>query len=303
MRRLLSPVAAVLVLGVAACQDSGSPTSNNTSAALTDAFATVPLGFGEVQSTFTTSADSGMIAWSPGRPNLGGFHDRGGMMCGGERGFLNFGMLFGLGRGFFLGYLPGTCTFNAVSGRVECDTVTRHGLTIVRSAQYKDADGNVQEAFDTLTNSVNVKIDVSGTFTRHDNDTTVVEHHSDRTVTGVARGSTSRTINSTSAGTETTTGSDTTGAFTAVRTVGDTVTDLVLSAPTDSTRAWPFPTSGTIVRAMSVTVTYDGQAPLTSSRREVITFTGGNTATIEITKDGTTKSCTLSLPHGHLSCS
>ena len=300
MRRSLLPIAAALVLGVAACSDSNSPATTN--AALTDAFATIPLGYGEVQSTFPTSADSGTFAWSPGGHHEGGLHDRGGMMCGGERGFLSFGGLFGFGRGLFHGFFPpGTCAFNAVSGRVECDTVSRHGIDIVRSAQYKDANGAVQSAFDSLTNSINVVVDANGTFTRHDNDTSVVAHHSDRTITGLARGSTERVVNGTSDGTETITGSDSTGAFVAVRTVGDTITDVTIPTPSDSVR--PLPSSGTIVRAMSVTLTYDGQAPVTSTRREVITFDGTATATVVITKDGVTKNCTLSLPHGRLSCS
>lgn len=299
MRRSLLPIAAALVLGVAACSDSNSPAPTN--AALTDAFATIPLGFGEVQSTFPNSADSGTFAWSPGGHHEGGLHDRGGMMCGGERGFLSFGGLFGFGRGLFHGILPGTCAFNAVSGRVECDTVTRHGLEIVRSAQYKDAGGTVQDAFDSLTNSINVVVDVSGTFTRHDGDTSVVVHHSDRTITGLAPGATERVASGASAGTETISGTDTTGHFVAVRTVGDTINDVTVPAPSDSVR--PLPSSGSIVRAMSITLTYDGQSPVTSSRREVITFDGTATATVVITKDGVTKNCTLSLPHGRLQCS
>lgn len=299
MRRSLLPLAAVVVLGVAACSDSNAPATSSN--ALTDAFATVPLGFGEVESTFPTAADSGTVPWSPGGHRMGGFHDRGGMMCGGERGFLSFRGLFGFGRGLFRGIVPGSCAFNAVSGRVECDTVTRNGVTIVRSAQFKDAGGTVQQRFDSLTNSVNVVVDVSGSFTRHDGDTSVVEHHSDRTITGLARGSTERVVSGASAGTETTTGSDSTGAFVAVRTVGDTINDVTVPVPSDSVR--PLPSSGSIVRAMSVTVTYAGQPPVTSTRREVITFNGTATATVVITKDGVTRNCTLSLPYGRLSCS
>jgi len=300
MNRSFTSLAAALVLGLVACQDSGSP-SSTTTGALTDAFATVPLGFADVQSTFPSSADDGTIAWSPGGHRGGGFHDGGGMMCGGERGFLGLGLEFGLGRGFFRGEVPGNCAFDATSGRVVCDTVTRHGLSIVRSAAYTDADGNVQNAFDNLTNTVNVQVNVSGAFIRHDDDTTTVDHKSDRTVTGLASGSTARTVNGTSAGTETTTGSDATGAFVAVRSLGDTIQDVVV--PTASTTSMHFPTSGTIIRAMQVTVTYAGQTPTTSSRREVVTFDGSNVATVVITKNGVTKNCTLSLPHGRLSCS
>lgn len=297
MRRSLIPVAAVLVLGLAACQDSGSP-SDDTEAALTEAFATVPLGFGEVQSTFPNSTDSGTVAWSPGRPSTG-FRDRGGMMCGGERGFLDLGLAFGIGRGFFRGELPDHCAFDATVGRVVCDTVTRHGLSIVRSAAFTDADGTVQEKFDSLTNTVNVKVDVSGTFARRDVFRTTVDHHSDRTVTGLGPGSTELTVSGTSNGKETTTGSNSRRTFTAERVVGDTINDVVL--PLRST-AFPFPASGSIIRAMTVTVTYEGETPVTSSRREVITFDGTRLATVVITRNGVTKNCTLHLPTGRLVC-
>ncbi len=74
---------------------------------------------------------------------------------------------------------------------------------------------------------------MSGTRVRRDNDTSVVEHHSDRTVTGLAPGSTQRTVNGTSAGTENITGSNTTGAFTALRTIGDTITGVIIPVVVD----------------------------------------------------------------------
>ena len=44
--------------------------------------------------------------------------------------------------------------------------MTRHGITVKRSMQFKDAAGNVQQAFDTLTtNSVNTETQASGTIT------------------------------------------------------------------------------------------------------------------------------------------
>ena len=43
---------------------------------------------------------------------------------------------------------------------------TRNGITVKRSMQFKDAAGNVQQAFDTLmTNSVNTQTEISGTLT------------------------------------------------------------------------------------------------------------------------------------------
>jgi hypothetical protein len=52
---------------------------------------------------------------------------------------------------------------------------------------------------------------------------------------------------------------------------------------------------------MKVTVTRAG-ATSTATRREVVTYDGSATAKVEITKDGVTKSCTLPLPRGRLSC-
>jgi hypothetical protein len=63
-----------------------------------------------------------------------------------------------------------------------------------------------------------------------------------------------------------------------------------------------YPTAGTIIRSMQVTVTYSGQSPTTSSRREVVTYDGSTTAHLTIMQDGATRTCTMTLPHGQLSC-
>jgi hypothetical protein len=64
-----------------------------------------------------------------------------------------------------------------------------------------------------------------------------------------------------------------------------------------------YPMAGTVVRSMKVTLTYAGKTPTTSTRREVITYDGSATAKLTITRDGTTKSCTLALPRGRPNCS
>lgn len=223
-----------------------------------------------------------------------------------------------------------------VAGRVTCPAQTRNGLTINRSAAYATTAGAVQQAFDTLTtNSVNARTEVTGTISyardtaaqRGDGRghgrgphlhgpggrllgdtstvlaaTTTVRNTSDRTVTGLAQGSTQRTVNGTSAGTETTTGTSSRGAFTASRTVGDTTRGVVVPvrAATDTARSYP--TAGTVIRAMSATLTYAGQAPTTVTRREVVTYDGTATAKVTITENGTTRSCTRPLPRGRLAC-
>jgi hypothetical protein len=141
--------------------------------------------------------------------------------------------------------------------------------------------------------------DVSGTVTRRDSSVSTVHHVSDQTVTGLAVGSTQRTVNGASRGDESTTGNSSSGAFTAVRAVGDSIRGLVI--PLENGRP-TYPTAGTVIRQMKVTVTIAGQAT-TKERREVITYDGSNTATLVIMQDGTTKTCKLPLPRGIPSCS
>ena len=193
-----------------------------------------------------------------------------------------------------------TCTFSSGSGLVTCTTTTRDGLTVTRVSKYTTTAGQVQQARDSTTNTVVSTVTVSGTATRRDSSKSVVSESSNQTVTGLAQGSTQRTVNGTSAGTENTTGTSSQGAFTATRVAGDTVKGVVIPVPASTTPTYP--TAGTVIRAMNATVTITGQSPTTSSRREVITYDGSATAKVVITHDGTTQNCTLPLPRGHLTC-
>ncbi len=303
-KRLL--VAALLPMA-AACSTLTTDTTNT--ADLLAAFQTAPFGMSDVSSTFATSSDQEGTPWAPpGRPGHE-FDHRG--PPGGPMGF----MMGGLGGGFLGGLFGphfgnrpvsedgdgGNCAFNSGTGRVECDPVTRGGLTIVRSAQYQDASGTVQSAFDAqTTNAITTQIAVTGTITRRDNASSEVDDQSDRTVTGLAPGSTQRTVNGASRGHEVTTGTDRTGDFVADRTADDAVENVVIPVGTDGRPG--FPSSGTITRSMTVTVTYTGAAPETVTRSEMITFTGSNSATITITHNGETRTCTLS-PDARPSCS
>lgn len=220
-------------------------------------------------------------------------------MMGGGLGGPGFGFDFGFGRGGFRN-LPSTCVFNGTSGRVECAVVDRHGLDVLRSIQYRDAAGAVQQAFDSATTDyVNVQVMVSGTTTRRGGAVSDVNHNSDRTITGLSPSSTQRTMNGTSAGVETTAGTRDSVAFMAERIVGDTVTNVVIPK---GNPGQVYPISGTVVRAMQVTMTLGGNAPVVHTRREVITFDGSATAQVTITRNGTTRNCTLPLPRGPLSC-
>jgi hypothetical protein len=299
MKQAFTALLAVALAIALACQDSGSPTTSSTAATVANAFASLPLGFSNVQSTFADSTNAEWTPGSGGRSHGGGAGD--GMMCGGIGGLGRLGLGFGLGRDLFLSELPGTCVYDASSERVNCQPQTRNGLTVTRSAAYADASGAVQQAFDSVTtNSVNMQVAVTGTRTRRDGNASTVDHNSDRTVTGLAQGSTERTVNGTSAGTETTTGIDSVGTFNAARVVGDTIQNVIVPASSSEST---YPSAGTIIRSMRVSVTYQGQTPSTTSRREVVTFDGSSTAAVEVTEDGVTRSCSLALPHGQLTCS
>lgn len=301
--RFLFPTGTAVLLVLTGCAEISSPQSNDVPDA---AFSSVLLGFNNAASSFAGGPDGGAAAWAPagrGPGHDGGHGPMGRDMLGGGLGDLflgqGFGPHFGHGR-FGDTSLPDRCMFNAATGRVACPTETRNGLTIDRSVAFADAAGAVQAAFDsTTTNTVNSRVSVSGTVTRRDNATSTVQHASDRTVSGLAAGSAQRTINGTSAGNETTTGTNADGAFTVTRVMGDTTKNVVIPVPTGDAR--PYPVTGSVTRSMQVTITRAGETT-TSTRREVITFDGSDTARLVITRDGETKTCTLPLPRGRPTC-
>ena len=289
--------AAALGLTAIACLDTTTPTNDFLS--ISDALVTLPAGFTTTNNSFAPSDGNEGAFMAPGR--RGDHHGGRGMMGGGMGpdflGGIGFGRGFGVGP-FGGGILTGDCTFSSASGRVTCAPVDNHGLSITRSASYKKADGTVQSAPDSTTNTINVQISASGTVTRRDSAVSTVSSSSDRTVSGLAVGSTQRTVNGTSKGQESTTGTNSDGAFTATRLVGDTTSGLVI--PVESGRP-TYPTAGTVIRSMHATFTVAG-ATTTHDRREVITYNGSATASITITQDGTTRTCTLPLPHGRPDC-
>jgi hypothetical protein len=289
------------------------------------AFESAPTALSLLQSSFSSSADSlpriggpEGFGFGPGGPRGGGPGGPGGrgrgpggpgMGLGPGFGMGGLGMMGGLAPEFFGGRegrgprgpfsdsAASNCTFDAASGRAVCPANVRDGITMNRSMAFTTSAGVVQSAFDsTTTNTINTRITVSGTTTRGAM-TRVVNHASNRTVSGLL-GST-RTVNGTSSGNETSTGTHGDTTFTAVRTAGDTTTGLVIPVSTDERT---YPTAGTVIRRMVVTLTRGTNAPRTSDRREVITYNGSATASLVITRDGTTKTCTIALPHGRPEC-
>lgn len=324
-------VAALGGVLAAACSDSATaPSSLTTSASLallSTAFTSAVPGYDRVSSSFDASGNTGSFGPGGGHGNHGGGLGFGGFMGGGLGGeYVGLGGFGpGFGRGAFgdpRGNAPiTTCTFDASSGRITCVPTTIDGLTISRYAIYTTAAGTAQQAFDTTTDKAVTHVEVSGTttFTPRNHRgfgpgfgpdsaavsvasaTNTVSTVSDRSVTGLASGSTQRRVNGTSAGTESTTGtlSDST-SFTATRVMGDTTTGLVIPIRTGS---GVYPTAGTVIRAARATVTLATGTTKSTARREVISYDGSATAKVVIVQNDTTKNCTMPLPRGRLSCS
>ncbi len=300
--RFLTLTATATLLGAAACSlDS----SNGPNAFLSDlAFSTAPAGLDLVTSSYAPSDNGGMPWGGPGR-GRGGGPGMGGFMGG------------GLGDAFIGGAAPGrgphggpfgiridsNCLYAASTGDLTCGPTVKNGLTVAAIYTIKNAAGTAQSAIDSLTtNSVRVRTAVTGTATRsrEGSVTATVNNSGDRTVTGLAAGSTQRTVNGTSQGNETATGTTREGkTFSSVRTASDTTTGLVIPV---SATTQTYPTAGTVIRRMKVIMTIDGTSS-SRERREVLTYDGNTRARLQITEDGTTKNCTVTLPRGRPTCS
>ena len=319
---------AAVALVAAACADFGS--SGDVAGAVA-AFQSVPAGFSSTSNSFDAAGDLGDAFHphrgdgsfddfgpgargdrgrrGPGREGDGhrgpggpGHGDGFGFLMGGGIGpeFLGeIGFGHGRGRGPFRVDSVGTsCVFSSSTGVVTCGPITRGGLTLTATAQITTKAGVAQAKIDSTTDKVVLTSEVSGTKTRRDSATSEVAHKSNRTITGLSAGSTQRTVDGTSVGTEKTIGNTDAGAFTAIRTVNDTTTGVIIplvdGRPT-------YPSAGRVSRNMSATITVNG-ATTSHSRSEVVTYDGSATAKLVITQDGTTKNCTLALPRGRPVC-
>jgi hypothetical protein len=340
MTRTSSCALAGVLLVAAACGESATSPSASTDL-LANALTTLSPGIDQLSTSFPSTATLAAWVPGPGGPGrLGlGF---GGLLGGGLGpdflGDVAFEFHSGPGFGRYFGGpfgIAASCsggTYSASTGVVACPAQTRNGLTLTRTIAYKTSAGAAQAAFDTTTtNSIEEKRAVSGTTTftldtarmegrDHGHGffglgrgpdsshvtvtsaTSTVSSSSDRIVAGLASGSTQRTVNSTAADMEWTTGASSAGAFSAKRATGDTTRGLVIPVAT-STNTHPYPTAGTVIREVTATVTIGTAAAQTTTRREVITYDGSATAKLTITQDGTTKNCTIALPRGRPSCS
>ncbi|HYW49364.1 MAG TPA: hypothetical protein VE861_02095 [Gemmatimonadaceae bacterium] len=318
------------MLVATACTDASTQSTAAESSLVAAAFTTSAPGYDSLSSSYNAAGNTGVFGprhrggpRGPHRDSLG----RTELMGGGMRDEFSGGVGHGpgLGRGpFGEAFSLSSCTaFDAATGVVTCTPLLRDSLTISRTFRFSTAAGAAQGARDTVTTDrIETTRSVTGTTTfapdrrggfghgfgmRGDDSArlditsarTTVSSSSTRVTTGLASGSTQRTVNGASAGRETTEGTTANGAFTSVRVMGDTTSGLVI--PVAAT-GYPYPTAGTVIRAMSVAVSFANGSPVNSSRREVITYDGSTTAKIVITKDGVTQRCTLALPRGRPAC-
>lgn len=337
MSRITRVVTGTTALVLAGCMDFNGARDTNT-LELSEAFQSVPVGFSNNSTTFDSAGDldrafypgplalessgipssahrepgdSGQRKDGAGEDHRGtgdkrdGFGGRGlrGILMGGGLGheFLG-GVPFGWGKGrgpFGWFHLPDSCTYSAITFRVSCPDKTRDGLTIRVSFAFTDTAGDPQPKFDTAsTDGVNVKVSVTGTKVRRDSSISEVDHGSDRTVTGLATGSTERTVFGTAHAREETTGERDGIAFTALRLATDSTRGLVIPLQENHPT---IPSAGKIIRTMFVSITKDSTTR-SKSRREEITFDGSNVVSVIITQDGETKNCTITLPSRKLVC-
>ena len=306
-RTIRMTAALTLLAGVAACSDN--PTGASDEAAetlLADALSSTPVGFSATENTYAGEDND---TWRPrarrhaGRGGPFGSAFGSGFMGGGLGPDFATGDGFraALARGPFGGGLrAGDCTFDASLGRAVCTPATpRPGLTVERWVIWTDVNGVVQRAPDSTTTSMQSHAEVYGTVPMRDSATRTVRHVSDRLITGLEKGSAQRIVNGTSNGSETVNGFVPAGAFVAQRIVADTTRDLVVPV---STQGRTYPISGTIIRSMEVEVSVAGGAAETAQWREVLTYDGTDTATLEITRNGVTRTCTVPLPRGKPVC-
>jgi hypothetical protein len=182
------------------------------------------------------------------------------------------------------------CTF--ASGSFTCPDTLRNGLHVTRVVTLLNAAGGTMSAYDSLlTASIHIVADISGDRTHGPWSATVARHH-DITVTGLAGTETSRTFNG--SGNETVSQSrvlrnDSTRSYTITGT--STITNVVMPVrSTDGGNGWP--TSGTITRTMTVTLTSGPNAGKTETKTMTITFDGTSTPSGSIDGHTFTIDCT-----------
>lgn len=183
-----------------------------------------------------------------------------------------------------------TCPYDSATQSFVCPTTTMNGVTMSMYYQLFDASGALQSAFNpTTTAAIRTVSDLSGTVPTTGALTATIEGHNDKTLSGLLTAT--RTLN----GSSTTTVTMNDGSQPLRLTIAETTTDLVLPQRGSAT---PYPLSGSI--SMDVTTSGGG-----FDVHVTITFNGTSTATMVVTSNGTTQTCTVNMasPQATPSCS
>ncbi len=198
------------------------------------------------------------------------------------------GQMGGMGQGMGQGMGFQSCTRTGTAFR--CPAFARDGFSFTREITFYDADGNVQERYDSLTTaSIRIVVDAEG-YVERANWSAEVERHRDMTVSGLEGMETQRTWDGTAEG----------SVFRsrhvddeAVRTYDmemDAVIESVVIPFPREEGSWPL--SGTITRNVKVKVMVDDEVVREVEKTVVVTFNGTQFA--EMTVDGETFTIDLS---------
>lgn len=179
------------------------------------------------------------------------------------------------------GFRPGLTGCHLVNGTFMCPDTTRNGLDVSRSITFLDANGQEQDAYDSLTTaSIHIIADISGDVTNGPWAATV-QRHRDLVISGLAGVETTRDVNGT--GIETVsrsrvTRNDSTRSYDVAG--NSVITDVVMPVRPDGGNGWPV--SGTITRTYTITLTSGPNSGKTVTRTVTITFNGTSTANAAI---------------------
>jgi hypothetical protein len=172
--------------------------------------------------------------------------------------------------------------FRADPAKFECTAGGRDGLTVTRTCTFKDAQDNVQSAYDpTTTASATQHVEVHGSLDRGHMSATI-DRVSDFTVTGLAGNETSMTWNGTGTEASSRVHQSDNGQRQLDMSGVESIKDVVIPVPRTET-SWP--TSGTITRTVTVAFTGGEKGGTTEQRTATITFDGTQFATVTVNGD------------------
>jgi hypothetical protein len=196
------------------------------------------------------------------------------------------------------------CSYDATSQTHVCTVTTENGLQVTRTYQFRDAADAPMQSYDAAnTASVHFTRSVVGTVTTTTATgatwTGATHRDETRTVTGLLGDETQRVWNGTGTSHDTTSYTATAGTRRYAGSVTQTVHDVVMTLPRSAN---PYPTSGTLTRAVEFTVSANSGSGSTGASRSVartVTVTFNGTALVPLQTNDL--SCTLNLDTGRVS--